>query len=306
MDVAYRLAQNVGDSKPVPQLIFSKLADTEDDWVRVALYVIATGETDPAALARALHLKNADKAYEALLFWKGAGLLESCDGPCAESAPAPVMRAHLTTPEVTNAAAGDSAIASLVQECQRLMGGVVTQADTNIFVSMYLSDGMPVDMILLGVAHFVSLGKRSARYIERALLGWQRDGITTGAAAEQYLQQLAQREVLTTRAAKLFPTADGKFTKAEQGMVCDWFESFGYDETMISEALAYAGERKTVKYVNGILRRWYARGFKTVRDVMQESAGTMQNVQVSNPDAKNVLGGGVKRAPTFHPGGDAT
>ncbi|MFQ7002901.1 MAG: hypothetical protein ACLRRT_03915 [Ruthenibacterium lactatiformans] len=37
-----------------------------------------------------------------------------------------------------------------------------TQADTNILVSMYLSDGMPVDMILLGVAHFAALGKRSA------------------------------------------------------------------------------------------------------------------------------------------------
>ena len=31
-----------------------------------------------------------------------------------------------------------------------------------ILVSMYLSDGMPVDMILLGVAHFAALGKRSA------------------------------------------------------------------------------------------------------------------------------------------------
>ncbi|MFQ8833826.1 MAG: DnaD domain protein, partial [Ruthenibacterium lactatiformans] len=109
-----------------------------------------------------------------------------------DAAPAP--RAHLTTPEVASAAQGDPAIAGLVQECQALMGGVITQADTNILVSMYLSDGMPVDMILLGVAHFAALGKRSARYIERALLGWQREGIDSGEAAERYLLANARPE----------------------------------------------------------------------------------------------------------------
>ncbi|MEG2931718.1 MAG: DnaD domain protein, partial [Ruthenibacterium sp.] len=187
---------------------------------------------------------------------------------------------------------------------QRLMGGVITQADTNILVSMYVADGMPIDMILLGVAHFAAQGKRSARYVERALLGWQRDGIDDGAAAERYLKQLERCKNYEQRAAKLFGIADGKLPKADASLVFEWFEGFGYDESMISEAIAYAGERKTVKYVNGILRRWHGKGYKTVRDVMQESAGTMQNVQVSNPDAKAVLNGGMKRVPVFHAGGE--
>ena len=172
--MAYRLVENKGDSVAVPQLVIAKLPELEDDWLRVALFVVATGETDPARIAAALRLKSPERAQTALVYWKGAGLLESCGEPQArggiDAAPAP--RAHLTTPEVASAAQGDPAIAGLVQECQALMGGVITQADTNILVSMYLSDGMPVDMILLGVAHFAALGKRSARYIERALLGW--------------------------------------------------------------------------------------------------------------------------------------
>jgi len=175
--MAYRLVENKGDSVAVPQLVIAKLPELEDDWLRVALFVVATGETDPARIAAALRLKSPERAQTALVYWKGAGLLESCGEPQArggiDAAPAP--RAHLTTPEVASAAQGDPAIAGLVQECQALMGGVITQADTNILVSMYLSDGMPVDMILLGVAHFAALGKRSARYIERALLGWQRE-----------------------------------------------------------------------------------------------------------------------------------
>ena len=160
--MAYRLVENKGDSVAVPQLVIAKLPELEDDWLRVALFVVATGETDPARIAAALRLKSPERAQTALVYWKGAGLLESCGEPQArggiDAAPAP--RAHLTTPEVASAAQGDPAIAGLVQECQALMGGVITQADTNILVSMYLSDGMPVDMILLGVAHFAALGKR--------------------------------------------------------------------------------------------------------------------------------------------------
>ncbi len=244
--MAYRLVENKGDSVAVPQLVIAKLPELEDDWLRVALFVVATGETDPARIAAALRLKSPERAQTALVYWKGAGLLESCGEPQArggiDAAPAP--RAHLTTPEVASAAQGDPAIAGLVQECQALMGGVITQADTNILVSMYLSDGMPVDMILLGVAHFAALGKRSARYIERALLGWQREGIDSGEAAERYLRLLDQRAAHEKETAKLLGLADAKFTKADSRAIADWYESYGYGPDMIAEAAAYAGEKK--------------------------------------------------------------
>ena len=293
--MAYRLVENKGDSVAVPQLVIAKLPELEDDWLRVALFVVATGETDPARIAAALRLKSPERAQTALVYWKGAGLLESCGEPQArggiDAAPAP--RAHLTTPEVASAAQGDPAIAGLVQECQALMGGVITQADTNILVSMYLSDGMPVDMILLGVAHFAALGKRSARYIERALLGWQREGIDSGEAAERYLRLLDQRAAHEKETAKLLGLADAKFTKADSRAIADC-----YGPDRIAEAAAYAGEKKSVKYVNGILRAWYTKGYKTVRDVMAESAMGSSNVQAAAPAVKhNILGGGLRRAP---------
>lgn len=43
----YRLKELKGDTIPVPQLIFSKLGIAEEYNVRVALYVLATGITDP-------------------------------------------------------------------------------------------------------------------------------------------------------------------------------------------------------------------------------------------------------------------
>ena len=70
--MAYRLVENKGDSVAVPQLVIAKLPELEDDWLRVALFVVATGETDPARIAAALRLKSPERAQTALVYWKGA------------------------------------------------------------------------------------------------------------------------------------------------------------------------------------------------------------------------------------------
>ena len=56
--MAYRLVENKGDSVAVPQLVIAKLPELEDDWLRVALFVVATGETDPARIAAALRARG--------------------------------------------------------------------------------------------------------------------------------------------------------------------------------------------------------------------------------------------------------
>lgn len=81
--MAYRLVENKGDSVAVPQLVIAKLPELEDDCCAWALFVVATGETDPARIAAALRLKSPERAQTALVYWKGAGLLESCGEPQA-------------------------------------------------------------------------------------------------------------------------------------------------------------------------------------------------------------------------------
>ena len=88
----YRLKELKGDTIPVPQLIFSKLGIAEEYNVRVALYVLATGVTDPEKICADLKLRSRISAESALSFWAGAGLLERYNenaAPGAEpSAPA--------------------------------------------------------------------------------------------------------------------------------------------------------------------------------------------------------------------------
>lgn len=285
--------------REVPRIVFERLAESPENGVRVALWLLDSACAKAEDAAAALGIPVSD-AREAVSYWRGAGL--ELEG---KKAPSVRLRTRLTTSEVAAAAGGDPAIALLVQECQMLCGRVITESDVNILVSLYMTDGIPVDVILIGVAHFAAQGK-SVRYMEKALLGWQREGIATGEAAEAHLKLLAERAEREQRVAKLFGLeSDAALTRSERALISEWYEGFGFGDEMVAEALGYAGERRTVRYVNGILRKWYGKGWKTVRDVMADSASQMQNVQTSNPHARDVMGGGMRRAPVFRTeGGD--
>ena len=73
----YRLKELKGDTIAVPQLVFSKLGIAEEYNVRVALYVLATGITDPDKICADLKLRSRISAESALSFWAGAGLLDN-------------------------------------------------------------------------------------------------------------------------------------------------------------------------------------------------------------------------------------
>lgn len=279
--MAYVIAQNSGDSTPVPQIILAKLPDAKGDFVRVALYIVCTKDTDSASIAHALRLKNKAEAQRALDYWAGAGLLTQSSHASGSIDNAPSLRpARLNTAEVTTAAMTDPAIAFLVQESQRIWGRIVTQADTNILVSLYINDGLPVDMILMGLAHYGKQGK-SARYVETVLLRLAAEGITTGDAMERHIQHETDCAANEARVAEIMSVPAGSFTKSERVLIDNWYSGFGYGDEMVREALGYAGGKNTVRYLNGILRTWYGKGLRTVRDVMAAGAVEMQNVQVT-------------------------
>ncbi len=64
----YRFKEYKGASVPVPQRVFSKLGIAEEYSVRVALYVLATGITDPDKLCADLKLRSRITAESALSF----------------------------------------------------------------------------------------------------------------------------------------------------------------------------------------------------------------------------------------------
>ena len=269
----------------MPQLIFTKLPQLEDDWLRVALYVVATGQTDEAAIARALHLCRAPKGPRGPCVLEGRG--PAGDGRHPRPGGRYFRRARAHAPyRARNRARGqaDPPSASWCRSASAFWGGVIPQGTPTFWPRCTWRTACPSTLFCW--AWPISPRWEAQRAVhERALLGWQAEGIDTAEAAEATCPAGAAREN-EAAVAGVFGPGKRQVHQAGKNMIAAWFEEYGYGREMIAEALAEAGEHRTVRYVNGILRAWYTKGHRTVRDVMAESAGTMRNFQPASPAPK--------------------
>ncbi|MDL2324811.1 DnaD domain protein [Ruminococcaceae bacterium OttesenSCG-928-A16] len=282
----YHVVNNNGDTIAVPQIVFARLTASSagETRFRVALYMLATGQADAAAVADALHIKT-EKAERALEYWEGAGLLENRGGPAVKAPPVEAAkRQRLNTQEVAEASENDAMLGKLVDELQHIFGGVVSQADINVFVTLYIADAFPADLILIAASHCAAQKKTSARYIEKVLFGWRRDGITTCEEADAYLRLLAQREKREKQIATLLQIDAAGLTLAERKRIAEWFEEYHYGKEMVQAARLVAGDKGgNVRYLAGILKNWHGKGYRNPRDVQQ--AQENMNVRVQGPEA---------------------
>lgn len=270
----YRLCRQNGDSIAVPQLVFSQLERADGDTMRVALYLLRGGSTDPRTIAHDLALKSRAAAERALQFWAGAGLLERENGtqvPLSEPA-------ELRTVDVMQASLDDPMVATLVEETQAHLGRVLSHKDLQRLAGLYLIDGFAVDVILLCAAHLAGGTRTSVAALERELRRWREDGVETGEDAERYLLREKARAEYLLQVAGLFDMQAENFTKAECRTICRWREDWGFGADLVREALAHANDHRTVRYVDGILRSWHGKGWHTLRDV--RGSGALQGSNI--------------------------
>ena len=154
----YRLKELKGDTIAVPQLVFSKLGIAEEYNVRVALYVLATGITDPDKICADLKLRSRISAESSLSFWAGAGLLERYEENAAPgeepSAPAP-----MTWAEIAAASRTDPMISSLIDCAQTGFARPLTHREMEKLVNLYMQEGFAPETVMLCTAYVASTGR---------------------------------------------------------------------------------------------------------------------------------------------------
>lgn len=288
--MTYRLCSQTGDSIAVPQLIFTNLTRATGDHMRVALYILATHSTDPKDIAHALNLKNVQAAQKALDFWHGVGLLE-IEHNALPVAPIAKKQPPLTAEEFRMAALRDPMVSTLATEAQAYLGHSLGQKDIQRLVSLYVNESIPVDVILLCAAHIASQGRHNVSQLERELDRWSAEGITTGQEAETYLFLLKERGLREAKVAAMLDIPAEALTMADKRCIRRWFEEYGYSETMIEEAILHGNGSKDPKYINGILKSWHAKGWRTPADARGNGSLEGANIRVdrSAPSGNDIL-----------------
>lgn len=293
----YRLKAQYGDTIAVPQLLFSRLGNAEEASVRTALYVLATGVTDPERIAADLRLRSPATAQSALVWWAGAGLLEEVPEAAPAAAPAP---AALSWQELAAAARTDPMIASLIDCAQTRFGRTLSHTEMQRLVALYLQDNFDPEVIMLCISYLHSRQKCTLGALSHELKAWQAEGVCTGEDADAHLRLLelrSQREQTVCRLLKLPAEA---LTLGAKKAIARWYEAYQYDDDMVAEAALQAGDKQDVWYLNGILTKWHGQGLRSIHDVRGGGAAASpagRNVRVdrSTPSDSDFLKNAAQR-----------
>ena len=288
----YRLKELKGDTIAVPQLVFSKLGIAEEYNVRVALYVLATGVTDPDKICADLKLRSRISAESALSFWAGAGLLERYEENAAPgeepSAPAP-----MTWAEIAAASRTDPMISSLIDCAQTGFARPLTHKEMEKLVNLYVQEGFAPETVMLCTAYVASTDRRTMAAVVHELKVWRTEGVETGEQADAHLKLLALRKEREQYVSGLLGIPESELTLGGRKAIARWYEVYGYDDAMVQEAAVQAGPKRDLWYWNSILKTWNAKGLRTVHDVRSPvaDAGASRNIRVDreNPSGNDFL-----------------
>ena len=264
----YVINKNIGKTLELPMLVIDKLSQATEAAIRVVLYVIYNQTTEPSDISAALNL-SVGEVDKSLSFWCGAGLLSYQD----ETLPLPkIEEAQFETySEIESVEQKKPDIATLVEECQQLFNESLSPAEIHILVSLHEDEELPVDLILIGITHFVHEGKRNMRYIERRLLNWKKEGITSSEEAERYFSSVELGPEREQYIAALFDVDKESLTATERKLIRAWYEDLKFDDEMIYQAYLRTGLNRSIRYLNGILRNWHVENIRTPEEIEDKS-----------------------------------
>ncbi len=284
--------QNSKDFIAVPKHILQHMDSLTDSRLRIAMAIcLMGGECTPHTLQKQLGDRyNLATLERELHYLEGAGIVTAIEEDKQKSVRAidelDPIKPKIKPEEVMLLASTSNEMKSLVRLAQDILGKTLSGGDITILATLMFCEGMSVEMLALGIAHCtVEKNKPNIRYIEKVMRGWLANGVTDLPSAELYLEKKDAEEKLKVRVSSLLGV--GHVTYAESLLIIRWYEEFGFDDRMVKEAAMFAGEKCSVRYVNGILKKWKEQGFTDIKSVRAANTGGSNVTTVKRIEVKD-------------------
>ena len=189
---------------------------------------------------------------------------------------APGERPSYSEKDVLTAMDTDSSFRSLYGEVQRLLGRSLNTEELKILLGFVRYLGLPADVISVLVCYCKDRARRrgslrnpSLRAIEKEAYAWAERGIDSVEDAAAFIQAQNVRNSRLSRLMNLLQIRGRNLTAAEEKYAQSWL-----DMDLSEELISMAYERTCLNtgglnwaYMNKILQRWHAQGFRTAEDV---------------------------------------
>ncbi len=262
----------------VPSAVADKhLKLARGEHIKVLLYIMRNMSVNPnnAEIAAATGLSEYE-VEEALLYWESAGILMP-DGKPAEKAeikaPAVKQNAKPDRADVARRGAEDEKIRYLLTETQMKLGRNLKSNETSTLVWLYDDLGLDVSLILMIVQYAAAHGKARIGFIESTAIDWVDRGISTIAAADKELNQMAMSEQAWGIVSSAFGLEKRKASKNELKLSLMWVDEWKISREMLTAAYNACVDgisKFDMKYVSKIIENWHEKGYKTPDDIEEK------------------------------------
>lgn len=269
--------------------------------LKVLLYLLRHSgkEVFDDELSKALNI-SAEEAANAVSFWIERDLLTSTDTALTPSAiradalsaavdiaPKPsepqkkphtvISRAQRPDPSyVASRLKEDTNLAGLMEHAQSEMKKPLSPGDMSTLVMLYDSYGMPCDVIAMLITYLSSSGDANMRQIEKICTRWSDDGIKTTEEAEKEIGRLDDSKNAWGKVSSLLGIRNiGRPTKAQMEHAYRWLYTWSFNDEMITEAYERCVNTKgeyNIRYINGILQKWFEKNIKSLDRLHEEEA----------------------------------
>jgi DnaD/phage-associated family protein len=128
----------------------------------------------------------------------------------------------------------------------------------------YLS--LDAEYLVLLCAHCADLGKKSLHYMEKVAFDMVDGGVSDVTALQETLRREDAMREAEGKIRTLFGAGGRKLTQAERKYIHHWVEEWKFDMAMIErayEATVDSIGEASMRYTDGVLKRWYTEGLMT-------------------------------------------
>lgn len=166
----------------------------------------------------------------------------------------------------------DEELAILVNEAQTVFGKTISNSDASTLLMLKDTCGLPLDVIIMLMQYCISIGKGNIRAVEKVGVEWADDGIYTLEDAENKIRISRQRATNFSIMANAFGLKSaGSPTQKQLEFADKWIGEWRFSPEMLREAYERCVDSKgqmNLRYIDGILKRWYSEGIKNKNDLI--------------------------------------
>jgi len=217
--------------------------------------------------------RELDRALE---YWRSAGAVsaEAEEGE-AESKQVSERRRGAYVPQYTGKEAeaiiNEGGLASVVDECSRLLGRTFNPTDVNSIIAIYQDLGVESAYITMLCDYCARIDKRSIAYVRKRAYDLYDGGVDSLEKLDSYIRAHEALFDYEGELRRIFGIAGRALTAKENACFEKWCK-WGYSSDVVKRAYDVTVEKTgkyTISYLDRVLANWHEAGYRTIGDVDQ-------------------------------------